>query len=67
MKADVTSYEHASNGLSLQLMPETEAEVELLRAIWKHGHLDTGHPCGAFGVTGFYVRVFDRREKGGGT
>ena len=61
MKAELQSYMHAVNGLSLQLMPETETEAQLLKAIWAHGHLNTGHPCGAKWGTGYYISAFDKQ------
>lgn len=39
MKCRIVSYVHSSNGLSLFVVPETDAERELLRALWTHGEL----------------------------
>lgn len=61
MKLKLITYAHASNGLSLQLCPETEVEQGLLKSIWQHGVLETGHPCGEMGGTGFYIKVFCER------
>lgn len=56
MKVELQSYTHASNGVSLKLIPETNVEEELLRGLWRHGELKTGHPCGAQGNTGYYLQ-----------
>ena len=55
MQVKLQNYQHAGNGISLQLYPETDVEEELLRGLWMHGNLKTGHPCKAKGDTGFYV------------
>ncbi len=39
MKTKLITYEHAVNGISLFVIPETEAERELLRGLWKHGEM----------------------------
>lgn len=39
MKAKLVTYEHAENGVSLFVVPETDEERELLRGLWKHGTL----------------------------
>ena len=41
MQVKLITYEHAANGVSLFVVPETDAERELLRGIWKHGQLST--------------------------
>jgi hypothetical protein len=39
MKCKIVTYAHAENGVSLFAVPETEAERELLKGLWKHGEL----------------------------
>jgi len=39
MKCEVITYEHASNGISLFVVPETDCEKALLRGFWTHGEL----------------------------
>lgn len=56
MKIKLNTYHHSDNGISLQVVPETDEEESLLRGIWKHGKLDVGHPCAERGSTGFYVK-----------
>lgn len=41
MQAKLITYGHASNGVSLFVVPETDAERELLRGLWRHGKLQT--------------------------
>lgn len=55
MKVKLQNYGHASNGFSLQLYPETAIEHELLRGLFRHGKLETGHPSKAEGGLGFYI------------
>ena len=40
MKVELATFAHSNNGLSLYVQPETEAERQLLRGIWKHGKLE---------------------------
>jgi len=57
MKVELNIYEHSSNGLSLQIMPETQAEVVLLKGLWKHGKLYIGHPGNdKIGNPGHYIK-----------
>jgi len=39
MRCELLTYAHGSNGLSLFVIPETDAERELLRGMWNHGEL----------------------------
>ena len=39
MKVELVTYLAKSNGLSLFVVPETEAERVLLQGLWKHGTL----------------------------
>jgi hypothetical protein len=41
MRCEVVVYEHRDNGLSLFVVPETDAERALLDGLWKHGELNT--------------------------
>lgn len=41
MKCKLHTYDHSANGLSLFVVPETDAERELLKALWRHGALTT--------------------------
>jgi len=63
MKVQIVNYVHPDNGISLQLMPETELEIALLKSFWTHGTLGTGHPCSAPGGTGYYITAFKRDVK----
>ena len=55
MNAKIISYEHASNGLSIEIVPETDAERAVVHAIWNHGkikHGRNGYVITAFNVKG---------------
>ncbi len=39
MQCEVAIYEHPENGISLFIVPETDAERQLLFGLWKHGTL----------------------------
>ena len=39
MKCELIIFDHAANGLSLFVVPETDAERVVLRGLWKHGEL----------------------------
>lgn len=41
MKLKLITFEHAENGVSLFVVPETDEERQLLRGLWKHGELQT--------------------------
>lgn len=43
MKVQLYSYLHEGNGLSVEVLPETDAEDKLLSAMWKHGRLAVVH------------------------
>lgn len=66
MKVRLVTYQHESNGMAIQVMPETDVEVELLRSVWAHGRLATGHPCGGTGEIGFYIKAFAVAREGAG-
>lgn len=40
MKVALSSFVHSENGLALYVVPETDAERVLLRAMWQHGRLE---------------------------
>lgn len=40
MQVKLATYQHASNGVSLFVIPETEEERVLLRGFWKHGKME---------------------------
>jgi hypothetical protein len=62
MRVKLNIYQHSSNGLSLQLMPETQEEFVLLKGLWKHGKLKTGHPSDdKVGNPGHYIN-WDLKE-----
>lgn len=63
MKVKIVTYGHAENGISLQVIPETDEEEALLHGLWKHGRMELGHPSGEKGGIGFYVSW---RQKGDG-
>lgn len=62
MNIKIKNYEHCENGISLQIVPETDAEEQLLKGIFKHGKLETGHPCKEFGNTGFYISCYNNKD-----
>ncbi len=66
MKVRLVTYQHESNGMAIQVMPETDAEVEILRSMWAHGRLAAGHPCGGTGGIGFYIKAFAVAREGAG-
>jgi hypothetical protein len=39
MRTELYHYAHASNGIGLRLIPETEIENNLLKALLKHGEI----------------------------
>lgn len=41
MQAKLVTYEHSENGISVFVMPETEAERVLLKGLWKHGKMQS--------------------------
>lgn len=43
MKCRLFTYTHESNGISVEVIPETEDEQMLLDALWRFGRMDTGH------------------------
>ena len=55
MKIKLVTYEHADNGISLQVIPETDEEEALLHGVFKHGKMELGHPCKEKGGIGFYL------------
>lgn len=71
MKVRLTTYLHSQNGVSLQLVPETPVEESLLKGVWNHGKLKTGHPSKAeqevnvkyCASTGFYVTWDQKNEQ----
>ena len=40
MKTELMTFCDSKNGVSLHLVPETEVERELLRAIWRFGKME---------------------------
>lgn len=40
MKTELVTFCDSAHGVSLHLVPETEVERELLRALWRHGTLE---------------------------
>ena len=42
MKIDMHGYVHSGNGLSLELIPETDVERVLLVNFWKHAKITKG-------------------------
>jgi hypothetical protein len=55
MNCKLVSYTHAANGLSLFIVPETDAERELLSALWKHGELSRCNGVADRSESGFCV------------
>ncbi len=53
MKISAKYYQHRDNGFSLELLPETEQERQLLSAMWLHGRLEISYG------PAFLVRAFD--------
>lgn len=58
MKVKAGSYVHKENGFFVQLIPETDVEEEILRALYRHGEMRLGHPMDERGSTGFYITAF---------
>lgn len=59
MKCRLYTYVHESNGIAIELMPETDVELHLLAGFWKFGRLEKAH--GGDDVPhseGFVVRAF---------
>lgn len=64
MQAKLITYGHANNGLSLFVVPETDAERVLLRGLWEHGTLETCNGVADHSDQGFCVQWrFDPNQK----
>jgi len=63
MKARIFAYVHAANGLSVEIVPETEAESAVLSAAWKHGYMDTAYSGEGPTTISFLVRTFHATAK----
>ncbi len=67
MKVEVHGYEHVENGISIQLIPETQAEVTLIKVAWKHGKMkkdSCSSSLSAFTTEAFCIGVFaEKKEK----
>lgn len=63
MKAKLITYEHSENGISLFVVPETEAERILLQGIWKHGQLRTCNGIADSSSQGFCVSWHFKDER----
>ena len=57
MKAQIATYEHESNGLSIEVIAETPDEQRLLRAAIKFAHISDGHGQGSHGNS-LYLTMF---------
>lgn len=44
MKVEIRGYAHPKNGMSLDVIPETPHEAQLLKVMWPHASLSTGYP-----------------------
>jgi|TARA_Y100000310_G_scaffold151178_1_gene150711 hypothetical protein len=56
MKLKIYHLKHASNGLRMEVVPETQQEHETLHALWTHGVLDTIHSTDNHFGSGLVVR-----------
>jgi len=66
MNVKVGSYLHASNGINIEVVPETDAEQDLLDAIWKHGYIDSGYSDENPRAKCYLIRAFDAQVVAGG-
>ena len=64
MKARLIRYVHESNGLSVEVIPETEDEQTFLDAIWEFGHLDSGYSSDNPRARSYSVRAYCRGKPG---
>lgn len=63
MKIKIITYEHAENGLSLFVTPETDEERQLLRGLWKHGKLETCNGVADRSEQGFCIAWKQKEAK----
>ena len=63
MKVKLTSYAHSVNGLALFVIPETDEERVLLKAMWKHGKMETCNGIADNSEQGFCVQWRPSDEK----
>ncbi|KKM93798.1 hypothetical protein LCGC14_1204630 [marine sediment metagenome] len=64
MKTRLFTYVHESNGLSLEIVPETDTEAELLAALWKHGRMETSYSSDNKDAKSYQIRVFAEDPQG---
>lgn len=63
MKAELVTFEHQENGVSLFVVPETDAERELLRGLWRHGRMEICNGVADQSSLGFCVAWKLRRAE----
>lgn len=64
MKAKLVTFEHSVNGMAVYVIPETDAEREFLRGLWRHGHMDITNGIADNSGIGFAIQWDWRREEG---
>lgn len=58
MQARVYTYVHESNGIAVEVIPETEAEDVLLDSLWRFGKKEIVHSEANPSSRGYIVRAF---------
>lgn len=62
MRCEIITYTHAENGISVFVVPETDAERELLKGLWTHGEMRMCNGIADGTSTGFCV-AWKMKEK----
>ena len=63
MKAKLITFNHSVNGMAVYVIPETDAERELLYGLWRHGYMTTGNGIADNSGIGFAIQWDWRREE----
>lgn len=58
MKARLYTYAHESNGIAVEVIPETTDEEAMLAALWRFGVMEINHSSDNPKSQGFIVRAF---------
>ena len=66
MKVRLYSYVHESNGLAVEVVPETSDEEELIAALWKFGQMETGYSETNQRTRCYIVRAFKQATEAKG-
>lgn len=56
MKNEIQIYTGAQNGLSLNVIPETDEEEQVLLGLWRHGRLELVHPGDSGAKRGYSIQ-----------